>query len=167
MLRKLIWVGAGALFCVPLVAATYAARSLVQAAEVRPPAVQEAEPAPQDAETETELERHMLAIQEDLQALRRTVRQAKQRSESLVLLDRVQAASLACKGLVPLAAGNLSETQRTVFLTAYRREMLTFLRGLFELESAVLDGDLEGAENILKRVIAMEDPSHEQFMQDF
>lgn len=159
MLRKILWPAVAVLACLPLVGATYAARSiLVHAADSMPAGAEE---------EETELEKHMLTIQDDIKALRRAVRDPQKRDEALRLVDSLQAASLACKSLVPMKAEGLGELERSAFITNYRREMLSFMRGLFSLEDAILDGDMDIAGETLKRLRAVEDPSHEKFMKDF
>ena len=49
---------------------------------------------------------------------------------------------------------------------AFRAEMIALMRGLLELEEALLADDNEAAQAALRKVREMEDPGHERFTSD-
>jgi hypothetical protein len=112
---------------------------------------------------ETELAHHMEGIEDALKLLRKHLKDEAGRAPALEALGDMERLSLLCKGLVPSAARNLPESERSAFVTAYRRTMVDFLQRQLELEAALLDGDADGARTAFERVREMEDSAHERF----
>ncbi len=112
---------------------------------------------------ETELARHMQAIEDQVKSLRKCLREEGGQAAALEALAELERESLYCKGLVPAAAAALPEAERAAFTRAYRRAMVDFLALQLELEAALLDGNEESAKGAFDRLRAMEDSSHERF----
>ncbi len=121
--------------------------------------------SPQDDET-TELDQQMEVVEAAVGRLRRSVRDPDKRAESLALVVEAETAALACKGHTPSMAAALPEGERDAFVAAYRLEAAKLLRGLLDVEIALLNGDDEAAKTALQIVRDMEEPAHERFTED-
>jgi hypothetical protein len=122
--------------------------------------------APQDEHDETPLAEAMEVVETAVGKLRRTLRDPAKNAESLALLVEADTAALACKGHTPSLTASLPEAEREAFVSAYRKQMAELLRGLLEVEIALLDGDGEAAKTALQLVREMEEPAHERFTDD-
>jgi soluble cytochrome b562 len=115
---------------------------------------------------ETELAQQMEVVESAVGRLRRNLRDPAKNADSLQLVVEAQTAALFCKGQTPSMAANVPEAEREAFVAAYRKEMATLLRGMIDLELALLDGDNEAAKTALQSVRDMEEPAHERFTED-
>jgi hypothetical protein len=122
-----------------------------------------AQARPEKQEQESLLEERMHAIEEELRALRRLVRDPAHSPQALAALARVQAAAVAAKSETPRHAAQIPEAERAKFAADYRREMVLFLERSLGLERALLDGDSEAARAAYDALDAMEDAAHERF----
>lgn len=114
-------------------------------------------------EHETELSRHMEALEHAAKSLRKNLKEEATRPAALENLAEIERLSLLAKGLVPEVATKLPEGERAAFVTAYRRTMVDFLTRQLELEAAMLDGDAEKLKTAFDAFREMEDSSHERF----
>ena len=112
------------------------------------------------------LHENMELVEETLGRLRRELRDAANHRTALERVVVVQRAVLICKSLVPPMAESLPEGERQAFVDAFRGEMVELMRGLLELEQALLADDNEAAQAALRVVREMEDPGHERFTED-
>ncbi len=117
------------------------------------------------AEDDTPLADLMLEAQGTLKKLRRSVRKEDKRDESLELTDQLLKVTLASRLLAPPMIEKVPEAEKAAFVTAYRKMMLDVARATLDLETAVLDGDLEKAQELYKKIADMEDPGHEKFTE--
>jgi hypothetical protein len=108
----------------------------------------------------------MEVIEETLGRLRRELRDAANHRAALERVALIQQAVLDCKGETPPMAASLPEGERQAFVDGFRAEMITLMRGLLELEGALLADDNEAAQAALRKVREMEDPGHERFTSD-
>jgi hypothetical protein len=115
---------------------------------------------------ESVLHENMELIEETLGRLRRELRDASNHRAALERVVVVQQAVLACKNETPPMAASLPEGERQAFVDAFRGQMITLMRGLLELEEALLADDNEAAQAALRKVREMEDPGHERFTED-
>ena len=115
---------------------------------------------------ESELDQHMLVIEDHLTTLRRGLRKPEKNAESLVQIAEMQQAALASKLLAPRMTESLPDAERAAFVVAYRKEMITTLRTMLDLEEAVLDSDNERAQELYKALKLAEDSGHEKFTAD-
>ena len=115
---------------------------------------------------EDDLEENMELIEETLGVLRRELRDPANHPTALERVVVLQRAVLVCKSEQPPMTESLPGAERAAFVTAFRREMVTLLRGLLELEEALLDDNNEAAQAALRRVREMEDPGHERFTEE-
>jgi len=118
----------------------------------------------QDGEhEETELGSHMEKIEDTVKLLRKHLKEPATYPAALEALAEIEHHSLQAKKLVPAAAASLPEAERAALTSAYRRQMVDFLRHQLDLEAALLDGNAEAAKAAFDLFRAMEDPSHERF----
>ncbi len=114
-------------------------------------------------ELDTELAGHMEKIEDTAKLLRKHLKDEGARPAALEALAEIQRQTLICKALVPAAAAQLPEGEKSAFVTAYRRTMVDFLTRQLELEAALLDGNAEAARSAFERFREMEDSAHERF----
>ncbi|MFT4540343.1 MAG: soluble cytochrome b562 [Planctomycetota bacterium] len=129
--------------------------------------VQEAAEEEEEVHEETVIESAMLELQSALKKLRRSVRKEDQQAASLEQIDIAQAAIVRAKKESPLRTTDEAEAARPEFLIAYRSAMIVMLRGLLELEEAILEGRIEDARALVSKIRDSEDPNHEKFMEEF
>lgn len=115
--------------------------------------------------TDTELAKQMEIIDEGMKKLRRSLRQPEQNAESLEMIAKMQAATVASKGMVPVMAKSVPEAERAKFIAAYRKDMAAMLAEIAQLEIALLDGDNKKAQELHKSLSDREDSGHEKFTQ--
>lgn len=114
----------------------------------------------------TELNDKMEEMDEALKKLRRTIRSPEQNKESLELITKIEQGALACKGMTPAKAATVPEAERAKFVNAYRKQMADLIVALCQMESAILDGSNDKAQEVYKNIKGIEDKGHEQFTQD-
>lgn len=73
------------------------------------------------------------------------------------------AALVECKKHAPRATARLPEDQQAEFVKNYKIEINKALRGVLDLEDAVLNKDMKKAEEALKALYAMEKAGHKVF----
>jgi soluble cytochrome b562 len=118
------------------------------------------------AAEDTELAKQMEVMDDDLKKLRKSVKEATQNKETLETITKLQAATVASKGLTPAKAAQVPEADRAKFVTGYRKDMITLLKHLGDIEIAVLDGDNAKAEELFKGMKKMEDDGHEKYSDE-
>jgi hypothetical protein len=112
---------------------------------------------------ETELGSHMEKIEDAVKLLRKHMKEPATYPAALDALAEIEQHSLQAKQLAPAAAAKLPAGEQAAFRTAYRRQMVDFLRHQLDLEAALLDGNAEAAKSAFDAFREMEDPSHERF----
>ncbi|MEQ1895396.1 MAG: hypothetical protein ABL998_22900 [Planctomycetota bacterium] len=112
---------------------------------------------------ETELGSHMEKIEDTVKLLRKHLKEPATYPAALDALAQIEHHSLQAKKLVPASAAKLPAGEQAAFKTAYRRQMVDFLRHQLDLEAALLDGNAEAAKAAFDAFREMEDPSHERF----
>lgn len=112
---------------------------------------------------ETELGSHMEKIEDTVKLLRKNLKEPATYPLALEALTEIEHHSLQAKKLVPAATAKLPAGEQAAFKTAYRRQMVDFLRHQLDLEAALLDGNAEAAKAAFDAFREMEDPSHERF----
>jgi hypothetical protein len=119
-----------------------------------------------DAQAESPLEERMEAIEAELGAIRRAIRDEATYPDALAAIARMEAATLAAKLLPPPMAATLPEADRPRFLRDYRKMMVDMVAAELALETALLDGDGEAIGAAFKALRAFEDAGHERFTRD-
>lgn len=121
---------------------------------------------PDASQGTVEIAEQMEIVSGGLKRLRRTLKDSAQRTESLAILAEVERAALAAKQGTPPMTDTLPEGEREAFVTAYRKTIAELLTRMLELEVALLDADLEKAQELYERVKAMENLGHARFTED-
>jgi soluble cytochrome b562 len=118
------------------------------------------------AAEDTELAKQMEIVQDHQKKLRKTIKNASDNAASLDALSHMQAATVACKALVPAKAASVPEAERAKFVAGYRKEMAAMLEHLCKIETAVLEGDNAKAEELFKGLKKIEDDGHEKYSEE-
>ena len=121
------------------------------------------EPARERHDEASVLESRMHAMEEQLKALRRLLRDPAKVGEALAALARLQTDAVAAKSEPPRVLPKVPEAERAQFLADYRREMVRFLALTLDVERALLDGKQEAALAAFEELRGMEDPAHARF----
>ena len=121
------------------------------------------EPRGKPHDDESVLETRMHAIEDELKALRRLLRDPAKSAEALAMLAKLQGDSLAAKSESPRFLAQIPEAERAKFLADYRREMVRFLEISLKVERALLDAKPAEAQVAFDELRATEDPAHAQF----
>lgn len=124
------------------------------------------QPSQETGHEHSPLEEAMESIKGGVRKLRRSLRKPESDADSLATLASMQAAALAAKSESPRMTASVPGAEQAAFLTAYRKEMITLLQTLLSLETALLDGNREGANAAFDALRGLEDPAHERFIQD-
>ena len=132
--------------------------------EVFAPAQQEH--AGQSKGEHTPLEERMHAMEDQLKALRRSLRDPSRVVDSLASLAKFQEAALVAKSETPRMSAKVPEGERAKFVSDYRREMLHALELSLAVERALLDGKHEEALARFEELRNLEDPAHSKFTEE-
>jgi hypothetical protein len=122
--------------------------------------------AGEQAHAESPLVEPMEAIETELGAIRRAIRDEATYPDALAAVARMEAATLAAKLLPPPMATALPEADRPPFLRDYRKMMVDMVAAELALETALLDGDGEAIGAAFRALRAFEDEGHERFTRD-
>jgi soluble cytochrome b562 len=118
------------------------------------------------AADETPLAKAMEEMQDELKKLRKSVKAPTENAASLASLDKLQAATVASKAMVPAKAAKMPEAEKAKFVAAYRKDMALLLEHLCKIEVAVADGDNAKAEELFKGIKKLEDDGHEKYTDE-
>ena len=117
-------------------------------------------------EEEGPLHEGMSRMNRAMRTLRKSLRDESRNAESLEVIVEAQRAASLTKTETPALTAKQPEAERAAFLVAYRQEIIRVERALLDLEEAVLAGDNEKAQELLKAAKAMEGPGHERFTEE-
>ena len=118
------------------------------------------------AAEDTELAKQMEEMDDNLKKLRKSVKEASQNADTLETITKIQAATVASKGLTPAKAKTVPEADRAKFVAGYRKDMIAFLKHMGDIETAILDGDNAKAEELFKGIKKLEDDGHEKYSDE-
>lgn len=115
---------------------------------------------------EGELYDQMLAMDDGMTFLRKSLRDPESNAESLLQIVAMQRAALACKLLTPPTTESQPEDARSAYLLKFRKQLIGVAHELLHLETAVLDGDNEKAREIYKKLHELEEAGHDEFAEE-
>jgi soluble cytochrome b562 len=118
------------------------------------------------ADEETQLATSMEEMEDAIRSLRKSLRSAEQSSTSLSNLLVLQKAVTTAKIQTPAMTESLPAEERPAFVLGFRKEMINMSRMLLDLEEFVLDGKLEEAGELFKKIRRLEDGGHERYTED-
>lgn len=123
-------------------------------------------PAPaspvQDPE-DTQLATYMKDINRTLRGLRSSLRDPTRNAESAASCRELQILVTKARGEKPMMTADVPEADRPDFLIGFQRDLVDFAMKLLELESTILDGDNEAAQEMWKDVNGIKSPAHEKY----
>ncbi|MEE2857627.1 MAG: hypothetical protein VX949_09575 [Planctomycetota bacterium] len=108
------------------------------------------------------LEKVMDAVKGGDRAVRRAMRK-QDHSTALKSVNRVQAAVIEAKKLVPSAAFSLEGEERAALELEFRQRLIGVLEQWILFEKALLLGKVEEASEVLKKISALKKSAHEKF----
>ncbi len=117
----------------------------------------------QKSDDETELGKHMEAINKILKPMRVTLREASQNQKNLAATLKLQEHALAAKKLNPAMMTTIPEAKKAAFLADYREGMHEFIALMFDIELALLKNDNAAAEAAYKKLKKTKSSSHKVF----
>jgi hypothetical protein len=117
-------------------------------------------------EEEGPIHEGMSRMNRAMRTLRKSLRDESRNAESLQVIVEAQRGASLAKTEAPALTAKQPEAERDAFVTAYRLEIIRVERALLDLEEAVLAGDNEKAQELLKAAKAMEGPGHERFTEE-
>jgi soluble cytochrome b562 len=117
------------------------------------------------ADLDTELAKQMEVIDGGMKKLRRSLRKAESNKESLETIEKVHAAAVKSKDMVPARAAKVPEAERAKFVAAYKKDMETLIKTVEEMQAAVKDGKNDKALELHKSLKTQEDKGHEKYTE--
>jgi hypothetical protein len=115
---------------------------------------------------DTKLAVHMKAINQAYRKLRSSLKDPERNAESLAQVLEIEQNAFAAKGLEPAQLVDVPQAERKAFLVEYRRTMVGLLKGILDLEVAVLEDKNEAASDLLKEINKMKLAAHKRFRID-
>jgi soluble cytochrome b562 len=112
------------------------------------------------------LEDEMIAANKIMKSLKTQITDSSKNASSLEMIAEMQKHFLAAKGMEPLRAKKVSESERPKFMTEYRKSMVMLMAEMLKMEQAVLDGKNEDAAAILKGLTKIKADGHEKFQEE-
>src|SRR5215210_4078374 len=109
------------------------------------------------ADLDTELAKQMEIIDGGMKKLRRSLRKAERNKESLETIEKVHAAAVKSKDLVPALAAKQPAAKRAEFVAAYKKDMETTIKTIEQMRDAVKEGKNDKAVEIHKTLKTQED----------
>jgi soluble cytochrome b562 len=115
---------------------------------------------------ESPLHQEMERIENGLKRIRRDAKDAAKNATTLETVLEMQDAAGKSKLMIPPITEKQPEAERAAFARDYRKQMIEVEKTLLDLELALLDGDQEKAQALIKKVSDAEDSGHEKFTED-
>jgi soluble cytochrome b562 len=112
------------------------------------------------------LEDEMIAANKVMKTLRTQIADPSKNASSLQMIEQMQKHFLAAKGMEPLRAKKVSESERPKFLTEYRKAMVMLMGEMLKMEQAILDGKNDEAEKVFKGLTKIKTDAHEKFQEE-
>ena len=116
-----------------------------------------------DEMEEEALHEGMSQLNRSLRTLRKSLRDEGRNEESLLVVAEAERGASMCKTERPPLTDQQPEAERAAYVADYRRALIEVQRGLLDLEEALLAGDNEKAQELLKAVKKLEGPGHDRF----
>ena len=117
------------------------------------------------ADLDTELAKQMEIIDSGMKKLRRSLRKAESNKESLETIEKVHAAAVKSKDMIPARAAKVPEAERAKFVEAYKKDMAAMIKTVEEMKAAVKDGKNDKALELHKSLKTQEDKGHEKYTE--
>ena len=127
-------------------------------------AATEAPATPIVADDDTPLGECMDAINKAMRGMRRKIGEAENFAECLKAVQTIQAKSIEAKGYDPVKLAEAEgDEAKAKFRMEYRMKMHEFLNRSFELEVALMKGDVEAVGKAYKALVSAKRPAHKAF----
>ena len=111
---------------------------------------------------EDDLEEIMEGMDKNFEAVYASI-EKKEAAPALELMSKMQIACISAKTLTPPKLRTIEEKDKAAFVTGYRKQMMTLLKGWADLEIALLDGDFDKAKKLAEEMDGMKKSSHDVY----
>ena len=98
--------------------------------------------------------------------LRRNLKKPEENPNSLIALQEMQRAAVACKGMSFPMADRAEGEAKAELQKGYKLEMIGCIEAMLQMERALLEGDNDKARELYKTVKAFEDSGHEKYTEE-
>ncbi|MFO0980965.1 MAG: hypothetical protein U1E76_04310 [Planctomycetota bacterium] len=115
---------------------------------------------------DTELEKHMEAMDDHFKVLKKDVKDAAKNASSLEHVIEMQKQAIHCKLEKPKMTATLPEAERAKFALEFRKQLIVLEHKLRDLEMALLDNDNARAADVYKELEKIQDAGHEKFTNE-
>ncbi len=112
---------------------------------------------------DTELGKHMKAINTALKPMRKSLKDPAQNAKNLGKVLEMQTHALAAKALNPAMMAKMPEAEHAKFLIEYRVGMHEFLDVMFEMEIALMKNDNKAAQASYTKLKKTKSGAHKSF----
>jgi soluble cytochrome b562 len=113
-----------------------------------------------------ELHEHMEAMDGAMKKLRRSLKDAAQKDESLKQIEAFVKAAKACRDMTPSEAAKKPEADRAKYVEEYKKQMDAVIAEMGKMETAVKAGNAEEAQKIHAGLKKLEEKGHDAYMPD-
>ena len=118
------------------------------------------------AQDKTKLQQHMGKNQKSFLRIRKWSKDPEKNARTLEQVVILQQEFLHAKSLVPKKAGGLGGEERKTFILAYRKGIIKMISLALKLETQILDGDNEAAQQTVKEMLDHQRQSHGKFKEE-
>jgi hypothetical protein len=117
------------------------------------------------ADLDTELAKQMEVIDSGMKKLRRSLRKPESNKESLETIEKVHAAAVKSKDMIPAMAAKQPEAKRAEWVAAYKKDMEAMIKTVEEMRDAVKDNKNDKAQELHASLKKQEDKGHEKYTE--
>lgn len=147
-----------------VVAALFALPAGLAFHHLAPVALAADEKADEKKADKSELHEHMEAMETAQKKLRRSIKDAAKKEDSLTHLKAFVAAAEASKALTPSETAKKPEADRAKYLEEYKRQMDAVIAVAKKIETAVNAGNVADAEKAFAELKPLEKKGHDEYM---
>lgn len=136
------------------------ASAVVTVAWTRP--VQEKGPPPASAKEGGDLEDVMHGIDKNFEAVIAAI-EKKDGPAALELMTKLEQGVLSARLLTPPKLRTVEEKDKPAFVAGYRKQMMTLLKAMADLEIALIDGKLDDAQKLTDEIDNIKKSGHDAY----
>ena len=113
-----------------------------------------------------ELSDRMSDMEDLFKTLRRSIRKADAKAESVATIGKITELLEKSKTLDPAWAAKLPEADRAKFITAYKQDISAVIAQFGEMRKAVEADDTAKSQEIYKEIVKAQDAGHDKYIEE-